>query len=531
MAKVTELPQVGLTLLSSSTFLVVDNRLVRQLPFQTLLPVLQQSNFGTTQQLGVTNNVTFAQVATNLTSATNAQVFRNLEVGGFVSLTPSEGQITLTNEYDFANTTLLIRGFLNRYLPTGTNHAVVLGELAGGDPGNPSNTPGQSKIVTFAAGGHSGRTFTDARGRYTGQLTFYATETWNDNTTATTNVGTGFYLGTHPQSIRLDASYDFQQKHILQDWEFEGNYPVATILVGSGIDGYKDIVRDNGITLTHEGSTKFRFLNTRLTIDGVVDEDTLGFDNATLRNSNRLVFVGNRRSASDERRNSLILNDSLGKLEFRGMNANTASISYSGAFGGEIKYLALEPFTAIAAGTRVVISTVNTGTTTSSNRLSLSNRENVYGSDRHRFTDSQGNLIGVISTGTDTALLSVRQLLTTATLALAEGSTATTFIDGFKSYMLSKIQTSQESWVRVYSDAASQTADLTRSVTDDPAFNINLITEVVTTAGGLTQVIAPGVFGFNNELPVNNRMYISITNNTSTVAPITATLTCLKLEL
>lgn len=531
MAKVTELPQTGLTLASSATFLVVDNRLVRQLPFQTMLPVLASSVFGTSQQLSITSPVTFASVTSALGSYTNVQVFRNLEVGGYVSLTPSEGQITLTNEYDFGNTTILIRGFLNRYLPTGTNHAVVLGELAGGDPGVPSNTPSQSNIVSFAAGGHSGRNFTDARGRYTGQLTFYATETWSDNTTATTNVGTGFYLGTHPQAVRLDSSYDFQQTHIRQDWEFEGNYPVATILVGSGINGYKDIVRNNGITLNHEGSTKFRFLNTRLTIDGVVDEDTTGFDNATLRNSNRLVFVGNRRSATDQRRNSLILNDSLGKLEFRGMNANTASISYSGAFGGEIKYLALEPFTSTAAGTRVVVSTINTGTTTSSNRLSLSNRENVYGSDRHRFTDSQGNLIGVISTGTDTALLSIRQLLTTATLALTEGSTSTTFIDGFKSYMLSKIQTSQESWIRVYSDYTSQISDLTRSITDDPAFDVNLITEVVTTSGGLTQVIAPGVFGFNNESPVNNRMYISITNNTSTVAPITATLTCLKLEL
>lgn len=531
MAKVTELPQTNLDLASTASFLVVHNRLVRQYPLQGFSSLLAQTYFGTQQPLTPTSNVQFATVQSFLGSNTNVQIFKNLEVGGFVSLFPSDGQITLTNEYDFANTTLLIRGYANRYLPTGTNYAAVVGELAGGDPGVPSNTPNQANIVSFASGGYSGRSFTDSRERFTGELTFYAAETFNDTITHTTNVGTGFYIGTHPVATRLDATYDYQQKHIKQDWTFEGNYPVATILIGSGIDGYKDITRNNGTVLTHEGSTKLTFLNTRLTVDGVVDEDTTGFDNPTLRNSNKITFISSRRSASDQRRNSLILDDSLGKLEFRGMNATTASISYSGAFGGDIKYLALEPFTNLAAGTRMVVSTINTGTTTSSNRLSLSNRENVYSSDRHRFTDSQGNLIGVISTGTDTALLSVRQLLTTATLALSQGSTSTTVIDGFKSYMLSKIQTSQESWVRIYSDLTSQLADLTRSITDDPSYNINLITEVVTTAGGLVQVIAPGVFGFNNESPVNNRIYISITNNTSTVAPITATLTCLKLEL
>jgi hypothetical protein len=532
MTKVTDLAQIGsFDITSNATFVVTDGQLVVRLPFQTMLPVLRDSILGTDQSLSTTDAVRFQSVTAFLGSFTNVQIRQNLEIGGFVSSDNTDGDIYLTNELNTPrNTTILMRGYKGSYISTGSLHPVLLGEVANGTAQFPSSVANNDLLLSVAAGGHTGRNFTDVRNKFTGRLTFYATEAWTDTISSSTNVGTGFYLSTHPNGVILDRSQDFQHIHLLQNWDTESGYSTPNITLGSGIQGYKDLIKSDGSILTHEGSTKFKFLNTRLTIDGVVPEDTSP-DNNTLLGSNTITFISSRRSAANARRNVVVANDTIGKIDFRGMNQNTASITNTGLSAGEIKFLALETFSATTAGSRIIISTVNSGTNSASNRLNLTNRENVYASDKHRFTDSQGNLIGVISTGTDTTLLSSRQILSTASISLVGGNTATTVLNGFKSYLLSKIETSQASWIRIYSDVPSQSADYYRSIVDDPPIGINLITEVVTTSGNLTQVIAPGIFGFNNDSPVSNMLYITITNNTSTVAQITATLTLLKVEL
>lgn len=532
MTKVTELPNLeGFNAGSTATFIVVDNKLVRRLSYTNLRDVLAQSLLGTEQQLTPTSNVRFQSVTAFLGSFTNVQIRNNLEVGGSVDNDFKDGSIYLTNEQLVPrNTTLLMRGFKNNYINTGPLHPVVVGQMANNNHESPVAVVSDDNLFTVASGGYTGRTFTDFRGKYTGRLTFFATENWGDTLTSSTNVGTGFYIATHPNGVILDRSQDFQQMHIRQFWENESGYAVSNLTIGSGIQGSKDLIRSDGNILTHEGVTKLKFLNTRFTLDGVVPEDT-GPENNTLLASNAITLLGARRSASSNRRDAVAINDTIGKIEVRGMHVNSATLSNSGLTAGDIKFVALENFSSTASGTRLVLSTVNSGTVIASARLSLTNRENTYISNSHRFLDSQGNVIGVISTGTDTTVLSTRQVLSTSSITLIGGNTATTVMNGFKSYLLSKVQTTQAAWVRIYSDSASQLADYFRPIVDDPPVGINLLTEVVTTAGGLTQVIAPGIFGFNNENPVTNMIYITITNNTSTVAPITATLTMLKVEL
>ena len=126
--------------------------------------------------------------------------------------------------------------------------------------------------------------------------------------------------------------------------------------------------------------------------------------------------------------------------------------------------------------------------------------------------------------------MSSRRTASTSTAVIANGSTATTFIQGFKSYVLQKVQTNAAAWVVIYSDSASQSADSNRSVGTDPVPGAGVIAEVITTAGSLVQVITPAVVGFNNDNPVTTSTYLRVTNNSGISQAVSVTLTLLQLE-
>jgi hypothetical protein len=83
-------------------------------------------------------------------------------------------------------------------------------------------------------------------------------------------------------------------------------------------------------------------------------------------------------------------------------------------------------------------------------------------------------------------------------------------------------------WVRIYTDAASRTADAARLISVDPT-TTGIIAEVVTTAN-TTVPIAPGVIGFSNESPASTNILLAITNTNSSAGTFTITLTLLPLE-
>ena len=114
--------------------------------------------------------------------------------------------------------------------------------------------------------------------------------------------------------------------------------------------------------------------------------------------------------------------------------------------------------------------------------------------------------------------------------SLPTNSTGSITITGYKSYILLKIQTSCESWIRIYSDNAARTADSTRTLGTDPLSGSGVIAEVVTTAGFLTQLVTPGLIGFNNDSPVTTNVYIAATNLNSIAQIVTVTLTLIQME-
>jgi hypothetical protein len=127
--------------------------------------------------------------------------------------------------------------------------------------------------------------------------------------------------------------------------------------------------------------------------------------------------------------------------------------------------------------------------------------------------------------------LSTRTVVSGSTaLTLSAGATENFQITGFKTYMLSKIATSYPAWVRIYTDAASRTADSTRTEGNDPLSGSGVIAEVITTSGALAQLITPGVIGFNNDTITTATVYIAVTNKGTTATAINVTLSLLQLE-
>ena len=138
------------------------------------------------------------------------------------------------------------------------------------------------------------------------------------------------------------------------------------------------------------------------------------------------------------------------------------------------------------------------------------------------------NLDGLVSVSSSPVS---RTTVTGTTATIPAGDTANLTILGFKGYMLYSIETSSTvggAWVRVYTDVASRVADVLRAQTADPS-TPGVIAEVITTSNS-SVVIAPGVFGFNNELIPTNDIELAVTNTNGTPGEFIITLTVLPME-
>lgn len=101
--------------------------------------------------------------------------------------------------------------------------------------------------------------------------------------------------------------------------------------------------------------------------------------------------------------------------------------------------------------------------------------------------------------------------------------------DVAKTYSLLKIETSHAAWVTLYTSDSARDADATRSETTDPLPGSGVIAEVIT-AGSQTQIITPGVIGWNDDSTPSTTVYIKVVNKSGSTANVTVTLTFVALE-
>jgi len=205
----------------------------------------------------------------------------------------------------------------------------------------------------------------------------------------------------------------------------------------------------------------------------------------------------------------------LAKVDYNNYNTtwiNNAAISTSGAYS----LLVGAPLAYTATSISEFIDVNTTGTYAPSNGQAL-----LWNSTAQEWRPS--------SIGTGLGLTSRTDLIGTAT-NLTVGTTGFAQITAYKSYLLSKIVTDRPAWVRIYSSVTSRANDLSRTDATDALPGTGVIAEVITTSGALTQLITPGVFGFNSDSPLTTTLYMSVTNKSSSQASVNVTLTLLQLE-
>jgi hypothetical protein len=137
--------------------------------------------------------------------------------------------------------------------------------------------------------------------------------------------------------------------------------------------------------------------------------------------------------------------------------------------------------------------------------------------------DGSGNLSWTSGAG-----LKSRQTSSATTSSLVDGASANLTIVTPKTYALLKIQTSHAAWVTLYTDTASRTSDAARTENTDPSPGSGVIAEVITT-GSSTQLITPGIVGFNSSS--TEATYIKVVNKSGGSASVTVTLTYVQLEV
>lgn len=125
--------------------------------------------------------------------------------------------------------------------------------------------------------------------------------------------------------------------------------------------------------------------------------------------------------------------------------------------------------------------------------------------------------------------LSTRQVFSTSTGVIANNSTANVSVEGFSTYILSKVVTTAPAWVRIYTDTTARSNDSSRTEDTDPLPGSGVIVEVITTASSLTQSITPAVIGFNST-STDNSVYMAVTNKSGSSQNISVSITILQME-
>ena len=135
---------------------------------------------------------------------------------------------------------------------------------------------------------------------------------------------------------------------------------------------------------------------------------------------------------------------------------------------------------------------------------------------------------GVITANAGSTSPSITDL-TGTTASVAPGATVDLNISGYKGYVLYKITSSVEAWIRIFVDDASRQADDTRSEGTDPIPGQGVIAEGRTSGSNQSILVTPGVMGFNNDNPRTTAMYVSVVNRSNASSAIDITLTALKI--
>ena len=159
--------------------------------------------------------------------------------------------------------------------------------------------------------------------------------------------------------------------------------------------------------------------------------------------------------------------------------------------------------------------------------------ELVYTTDTKKVYVGDGTTAGgneVTGSGGGGGGASPRTTVNGTTASIADAATDTVDItSAAKAYGILSIEVDAAAWVRVYSSDSARTNDSGRSEGVDPEPDAGVNAEIITT-GATTVKFTPASVGWNDESPVTDTIYLSVTNKSGATTAITTNIVILPLE-
>jgi hypothetical protein len=118
---------------------------------------------------------------------------------------------------------------------------------------------------------------------------------------------------------------------------------------------------------------------------------------------------------------------------------------------------------------------------------------------------------------------------TETTASITDGATGNVeFATLGKSFAIQKVTAQKESWIRIYSDTASRTADASRTQGTDPADGSGVIAEFIATSPNTEFKVTPAIYGWLDDS--ETEVPVAIQNNTGGTTTSSVTIQVLKIE-
>ncbi len=229
------------------------------------------------------------------------------------------------------------------------------------------------------------------------------------------------------------------------------------------------------------------------------------------------VTTTDRDNLSSVTNGSFIYNTTTNKLEVYSGSSWTPLEANSG--GGEVNQNAFSNIAVSGQNTVQADAKTDTFTLVAGTNVTITTDENT---DEITINSTGGG-------GGGGSSLQSRATSQGTTSNLASGAAVNLNISTAKTYVLHKIQTNYAAWVTVYTDVNSRANDASRAETTDPTPGSGVIAEVIT-SGAATQILTPGVIGWNDDATPSSNTYLKVVNKENISYPITITLHYLKLE-
>jgi hypothetical protein len=123
-----------------------------------------------------------------------------------------------------------------------------------------------------------------------------------------------------------------------------------------------------------------------------------------------------------------------------------------------------------------------------------------------------------------------RDTLTASTSEIPDGDTENVDIaNAATTYSVLSITTNQAAWIRIYSSDAARTADAGRLEGVDPDPDAGVHSEVITTGATIVK-FTPASIAWNDESPVNDTVYLAVTNKSGASNPVNVEILILRME-